>query len=404
MSNPGGWRVRRGKGGHRRCFVCNGIDHLARDCPFNIPDQDVPPFQTNSSLPSPTIHSVPAVSTIPTSTASSSDSIPVSSAASIHSTTSYASIVSSFTSTPIPSSTKNFIVSTASSDLGSSSKDFKEQEKKVLDACTSTVINTKYVDSHCHIDDIMEKLQLTSFAKLKLRYPPNFEYVINSFSDPASLSPSFNTYTDLLKDECIYASFGIHPHSAQHYDDKRENIIIELMKHPKTVAWGETGLDFFKNRSPREQQLIAFQRQLLQAVKCKKAVVVHSRSAPMETYNILKRAPKDWPIHLHCFHDSVDHAKKLLMDFSNLFIGVTGAITFSSAGDLRRVVAEIPLDHLLLETDGPYMAPRQANAAKGVCHSGMIPFIAEEIAQLKGVHIDRVYQQTRANVKRVYGI
>ena len=201
----------------------------------------------------------------------------------------------------------------------------------------------------------------------------------------------------------IYASYGIHPHSAKEYNTEIENKIIALMDHPKTVAWGECGLDFFKNISEQDVQIEAFKRQLTQAVKLKKPIVVHTRSAEEKTVEVMKEiVPKDHKVHMHCFGESIDMTQKLLEHWSeNMFFGFTGAITFNSAEKNRSVVKYLPLEKILLETDGPFMAPVPLRGK--VAHCGMIPLVAKKIAEIKGVSLEQVLKTTRENTKKMYG-
>jgi len=233
--------------------------------------------------------------------------------------------------------------------------------------------------------------------------PANFGGMISIFCDPTALSPSFGTWRELLNHEKVWGAFGIHPHNAKYYNDSVEQRIEECLKHPKAVAWGECGLDFFKNISPKDAQEEAFIKQVVKAVEVGKPIVIHSRNAEKETYDILKKfAPKDWPMHVHCFNDSKEQAIKLLKDFSKLYIGVTGAITFHNAGALCDCIKSVvPLERILLETDAPYMAP---SPIKGICHSGYIPLIAEKLANLKGVSISDVFLSARENTKQMYGV
>jgi len=184
-----------------------------------------------------------------------------------------------------------------------------------------------------------------------------------------------------------------------------EQRIVECLKHPKAVAWGETGLDFHFNHSEPEKQKEVFAMQVLKAVEVKKPIIVHSRSAEDATFKILKEnMPQDWKVHVHCFNESASHAKRLLSDFPNLYIGFTGAITFNSAQAVRDVIKNVvPIERMLLETDGPYMAP--APHQKGtIAHMGHIPLIASKVADLKQLDIDVVYKTIRENTRQMYGI
>eukprot|EP01132_Coremiostelium_polycephalum_P010772 gene10772-13190_t len=262
--------------------------------------------------------------------------------------------------------------------------------------------NSKYIDSHVHVDQILIRLNkmLTDFPQFqKENYPAQFESCIQVCCDPISLE-----YTDLLVGfDPIYAAYGVHPHNASQYNDDVEGKLLKRMEHPKTVAWGEIGLDYFYTKSPRDVQQTSLARQLKMAVICGKPIVIHTREAEEDTLRILKEnVPKEWKIHIHCFTSSLQFAQSLLDYYPNLCIGFTGCITFKNSGAYRETIAQIPLERLLLETDGPYMTPEPFRGQ--VAHSGHIPMVANMIAQVKNISIDQVFQQCRINTRNIYGI
>jgi len=200
-----------------------------------------------------------------------------------------------------------------------------------------------------------------------------------------------------------YAAFSLHPHNAKEYTNEVHHNIIELMKHPKTVAWGEIGLDYHYDFSPRDVQKEVFIRQLSTGVSLGKPIVIHTREAEEDTLKILhEHLPRDWRVHIHCFTGTPAFAKTILEEYPNSFIGITGVITFKTAVDVRTVVQETPLNRLLLETDGPFMAPIPFRGKVG--HPGYIPFVAQKIAEVKGVSTEEVLAVTRENASRMYGI
>jgi len=271
-----------------------------------------------------------------------------------------------------------------------------------------------YIDTHCHIDYILQKTKQASFEEFvaRTRFPANYGGCISIFCDPGALSPSFSTWVEQLSIPNVWGAFGIHPHNAKYYTDKVEERIIECLNHPKAVAWGECGLDFHYNHSPPDQQITVFARQALQSVLLAKPLVVHSRNAEKETAQVLREhLPPDHRVHLHCFNESREYATALIHDFPNLFIGISGTITFGDAGRLRDLVRDvIPLDRILLETDSPYLTPKSGEGGKKggrgapINHPGYVPVIAEAIAQLKGVPVENVFAQTRENTTRCFGI
>ncbi|MBF0431778.1 MAG: TatD family hydrolase [Fibrobacteria bacterium] len=258
----------------------------------------------------------------------------------------------------------------------------------------------KYIDSHCHIDSILKKCKITTFNNLKLQhYSEQFEACITVSCDPWSIE---NTLRQLENPE-IYGAFGIHPHEAKYYDDNLEKKIIDTMNHVKTLAWGEIGLDFHYNLTEQDIQKDVFKRQILAAIKVNKPIIIHSRKAETDTLDIVNHyIPENWKVHLHCYTSSTEMALQLLEKFPNLYIGFTGAITFNNTAEIQETVNKIPLDRLLLETDGPYMAPVPYRGKP--CHSGYIPLIAEKISEIKAIPLDQVYDQIRVNTRAMYGI
>ncbi|PCH39015.1 hypothetical protein WOLCODRAFT_141046 [Wolfiporia cocos MD-104 SS10] len=221
---------------------------------------------------------------------------------------------------------------------------------------------------------------------------------------------------------------GVHPHEASQYTDEVEKDILEAMAHPRCVGWGETGLDYHYDNSPRDIQQTVFIRQLQQAVRLGKPLTIHTREAEEDTERILKEhVPKEHKIHIHCYTDSPEWAARMLDHFPNLFIGITGVITYSTNLNTSSVVRQMsrpgsqppaPL-RILLETDAPFMVPANLYGAltdvKGrlpLCHTGMIPWTAEFVAAVaneggesaQAWSVERVVLEARDNARRMYGV
>ncbi|KAF0349998.1 hypothetical protein F8M41_015426 [Gigaspora margarita] len=210
----------------------------------------------------------------------------------------------------------------------------------------------------------------------------------------------------------MYLAAGVHPHNAKDYNEYIEAQMCKILQHPKTVALGEIGLDYHYDNSPKDVQRQVLIRQIEKAKELQKPLVIHTREAEEDTWDILtKHVPKDWKIHVHCFTDSPDFAKKLLDYFPNLYIGITGVVTYGSAKNTQEIVRSVaPLNRILLETDAPYMTPAKLNRNKRtnekitVSHSGMIPFVAQKIAEITGKEIDVIMRAARENTRNMYGI
>ncbi|KAJ4479953.1 hydrolase [Lentinula aciculospora] len=226
--------------------------------------------------------------------------------------------------------------------------------------------------------------------------------------------------------------FVMGQHEAKLYNDEIESDILEAMKHPRCVGWGEMGLDYHYDNSPRDIQQEVFSRQLRHAVRLNKPLTIHTREADADTERILKDiVPKEHPIHIHCFTDSPDFGERLLDYFPNLCIGITGVVTFATNLDtptiVRRMAPSASPLRILLETDAPYMVPSNiytslqnlpnSNDLKGrrlpLSHSAMIPWTAEFVAGIVNenregdehkVDSDWVLKVARDNARKVYGV
>ncbi len=257
-----------------------------------------------------------------------------------------------------------------------------------------------FIDTHCHLDNILQKLEMPDFPAFRSRFlPADFGGCITISCDPDSIDAALA----LMREPLVHGAFGIHPHDAKAYGPELETRLSGAMANPKTVAWGEIGLDYHYNMSPPEVQREVFARQIRMGIEHGKPLIIHTREAEADTLEVLGReAPPDWKIHVHCFTSSPDMAEKLLARFPNLCLGFTGIVTFKNAQELQAVAKATPLDRLLLETDGPYLAPIPHRGKPA--HPGHIPFIAQKIAELKNVPVEAVYAAARENTRRIYGI
>ncbi|OJA11828.1 hypothetical protein AZE42_11403 [Rhizopogon vesiculosus] len=211
----------------------------------------------------------------------------------------------------------------------------------------------------------------------------------------------------------------VHPHNAKSYNDAVEESILEAMAHPRCVGWGEMGLDYHYDNSPRAVQQEVLIRQLKHAVRLGKPLTIHTREAEADTERILKEhVPSDHKIHIHCFTDSPDFAQRLLQHFRNLYIGITGVITYSTnlnTSDLvkQMVASDIGL-RILLETDAPFMVPSNLynsipeirGSRLPLCHTAMIPWVAEYTAGKVGDpwNAAEIMKRANENAKAVYGV
>lgn len=266
----------------------------------------------------------------------------------------------------------------------------------------------KYIDSHCHLNYLFDKNRhredFNSFKK-KFNFPENFSGCVTSFCDPTSLS-SLGICDELMAHDEVWAAFGFHPHNAKYYNEFLEYKLCERLQHPKAVALGEIGLDYsVRSQSDVDVQKAIFLRQVRLAEVWNKPLVIHCREAENDVFDILaSNIPHNWRIHLHCYTGSFENATKFLNHFPNLYLGVSGIVTFSKASHVRNVVYDSPIERMVLETDAPYLVPSSVADNARWSHPGMIPLIANEVAQIKKMEVNQVLEHALANTKSIYGI
>jgi TatD DNase family protein len=224
----------------------------------------------------------------------------------------------------------------------------------------------------------------------------NIEYVVNISSSIKTVDESINLAQNY---NYIYASVGIHPGESMLMNEELLLWLKNKAEHPKVVAVGEIGLDYFWDTPDRETQRIWFSRQMEMAKEIGKPLVIHSRDASNDTYNLLKEASvEELGAVLHCFGYGVEQAKYYLnMGF---YLGIGGVVTFTNGRKLKEVVAYAPLEQLVLETDCPYLSPVPYRGKRN--SSLYLPYIAQEIANIKNIDYDTVVCVTNENAKKLY--
>ncbi|MDF1763200.1 MAG: TatD family hydrolase [Oleibacter sp.] len=200
--------------------------------------------------------------------------------------------------------------------------------------------------------------------------------------------------------EDVYATLGIHPHEADHFNNEVEAIIRQHCVGDKVVAIGEIGLDYYYEHSDRAAQQHAFKQQLQIAIDHQMPVVIHTREADEDTIAILSEyAPK--MAHKGVIHSFTSGAElaKLAVELG-FCLGINGIVTFNKADNVRDIVAQTPLSSLLLETDAPFLTPVPYRGAENA--PKFLPFVAEKIAQVKQISVEEVIQQTYHNAQRTF--
>lgn len=253
-------------------------------------------------------------------------------------------------------------------------------------------------ESHAHYDD--ERFDEDRDQLLSSMQENGIEYIVNIGSDIESVK----TTIELTKKySFIYGAVGVHPSDVGELDDTKIEWLYEQSKNDKVVAIGEIGLDYYweKEEAAKEIQKKCFVAQLNIAKKANLPVVIHSRDAAKDTLDIMKseKADKIGGV-VHCF----SYSKEMALEYVNMgfYIGIGGVITFSNAKKLKEAVEVIPLEKIVLETDCPYLAPVPNRGKRN--SSLNLPYIAKEIANIKGVTYEEVVALTNTNAKELFGI
>ena len=198
----------------------------------------------------------------------------------------------------------------------------------------------------------------------------------------------------------VYAAVGLHPDEVGELNEERFSYVKRQCKKPKVVAVGEIGLDYYWDNELHDTQKKWFIRQLELARELNLPVLIHSRDAAADTLEIMKEHAVGLRGVIHCF----SYSKEMAMEYVKMgfHIGVGGVVTFKNSKKLKEVVEAIPLDRILLETDCPYLAPTPFRGKRN--SSLYIPYIAREIANLKGISYEEVVARTEQNGKKLFGI
>ena len=253
-------------------------------------------------------------------------------------------------------------------------------------------------DSHCHLDypNLYEQLD----DVVKRAQSNQIKYLLTI----CTTLESFEKIKLIIeKYENIYGTFGIHPHESKKYTSVDSKFIINLKKkYKKIIGVGETGLDYYYNHSDKKIQIKSFIEHIHAASKLNIPLIVHSRYAEADTYDILKNEIEklNLKVLIHCFTGSKNFAKKLID--MNCYVSVSGIITFNNSVELADTVSSIPLENLLVETDSPYLAPSphrgKSNEPSYIVHT------IEKLSKIKKISKENVINNTTNNFKRLFNL
>jgi TatD DNase family protein len=258
-----------------------------------------------------------------------------------------------------------------------------------------------FIDSHCHIDGPEYDADREEVI-VRAREAGVTTMLNVGTGDPHS--GAIDRAVDLAeKQEGVYAAVGVHPHDAKLFDDAAERRLLDLVRQSqRVIAWGEIGLDYHYDHSPRDVQQEVFRRQLRLAREVNLPVVIHSREADDDTIAILREELTDYRRGgvLHCFGGSRAMAQNAIK--LRFFISFAGNLTFKKAEDLREVARQLPLDRLLIETDCPYLTPVPFRGRRNEpAH------VIETARCLAGIHdkeVEDIGRVTSENFVRLFGV
>lgn len=250
------------------------------------------------------------------------------------------------------------------------------------------------IDTHCHLD--MEPFQADQEQVIARAVDNGVKFMI-TIGTGGGLAGAYNAIALAERYSCIYATVGVHPHDAHieiNFDE-----LTKLAHHPRVVAIGETGLDFYRDWSPINMQRASFVKQIELARAVKKPLIIHSRDAGQECLETLKKhnASEVGGV-FHCFSEDAAFAREL-RDIGFL-VSFPGQITFKKADNVREVCKAIPLEQLMVETDAPFLAPEPHRGKR--CEPAFVMETAKRIAAEKDISIDELARITTENALKLF--
>jgi TatD DNase family protein len=255
-----------------------------------------------------------------------------------------------------------------------------------------------YIDSHAHIE--MEEFDGDREEVIARAIDAGIEVIVNVGNGDLSRDSHRAAFRVAEEHPFIYTTVGVHPHEARLLDDKLYARLSELSNHPKVIAWGEIGLDYHYDNSPRDEQRAAFRRQLQLARQRKLPAVIHTREAEADTLALLDQEWKDsgLPGIIHCFTGTRAFAEQAVK--LGFYISFSGVVTFKKSEDLRDTATHLPLEKILIETDSPFLAPMPYRGRRN--EPAFVVETARCIAGLRNVTTEEIGRITSDNFKRLF--
>ena len=250
------------------------------------------------------------------------------------------------------------------------------------------------IDSHCHLDHEPLLGDLSNVIKRSK------EVGIKKLLTISTSYESFDRIKNIIqKDEMIYGTIGIHPHETTKNKITSNIIVKNITENEKIIGIGETGLDFYYNNSDKNDQINSFKEHIEASIKTNSPLIIHSRDAEEETFEILSEYKnRNLKILMHCFTGSKDFAKKLLT--LNAFFSASGIITFKNSLELQETFKFLPLDRILIETDSPFLAPVPNRGKKN--EPSFIDYTAQKLADIKSISKSEIANLTTNNFNKLF--
>jgi TatD DNase family protein len=255
-----------------------------------------------------------------------------------------------------------------------------------------------YIDSHSHIEGT--EFGADREAVIQRALEAGVEIIVCIGDGEVAADSHAAAFKVADEHSFIYTTVGVHPHEARLLNDKLCAQLVELAQHPKVIAWGEIGLDYHYDNSPRDVQREAFRRQLRMARERRLPAVIHTREAEADTLAILDQEWKDSGLGgiIHCFTGTRRFAEAAIE--LGFLISFSGVVTFKNAKDLQETAKYLPLDKLLVETDSPFLAPAPYRGRRN--EPAYVVETARAIAELRGIEVEEFARVTSENFARLF--
>jgi TatD DNase family protein len=249
------------------------------------------------------------------------------------------------------------------------------------------------VDSHCHLNfpELSDNIEAVraSMLESQVGHALCVSVTLDKVHEVLTLAETYDNF---------YASVGVHP-DYENIEEPTVDVLVKLAEHPRVIAIGETGLDYFRLTGDLTWQRERFRTHIRAAIIANKPLIIHTRSAAEDTIKIMREEHANLVGGvMHCFTESLDVALQAIE--LGFYISFSGIVTFKNAGQLKEVAKAIPLDRILVETDSPYLAPIPFRGKTN--QPAYVRYTAQEVAQLRGISLEQVMEATTANFFRLF--